>query len=290
MQKFYRRDPRASYPYTGIWQEIPHPSISRYLAAMKWDFVVLDMQHGALGYETAYECVQVLRNRNVEPWIRTAIDSPSDVQRAFDIGAQAVVVPMVNSLETAQRLAQAAKYPPLGTRSLGGDCQLHLGQDYPERANDVTMLLVQIEHVDGVDSVEKIMSVPGVDGCFVGPIDLALSMDLSRTDYEEDPGHQAMMQRILAACESQDKFACCNSYSYEDARKKMREGYQWISYKSDVDLFMTAGNQLRCDLSDFSINSAIMPDPELEVPGSNHRLDVRSNNDSIAHVEKHTRN
>ncbi len=228
----------------GIWQEICHPAVSRFLAKSGWDFVILDLQHGAMSFETAYECVQVLRAEGKEPWIRIGIDSASCVQRAFDMGARAVVVPMVNSVATARQLAEAAKYPPLGRRSLGGDCWVHQGDDYFERANRNTLLLVQIEHVEAVEEVEQITQIPGVDGCFVGPTDLALSMGLDREGFEHDPRHQAMIQRTLDACTANGKLKCCNTYSAVDAEQKSAAGFQYITIQSEVKLLLDAGKAL----------------------------------------------
>ena len=175
--------------HVGIWQSIPQPMISRYLALMGWDWVILDMQHGSMGWETAYQCIHAVRQGGARPLVRTEIGSPTQVERALDLGAGGVVVPMVKSVETARALARAAKYPPLGERSLGGDNYLHYGADYFERANEETLLLVQMEHRDAVERAEEIMALPGVDGCFVGPVDLALSLGLSRqrSEYERQP-------------------------------------------------------------------------------------------------------
>ena len=153
----------------GIWQTIPQPAISRYLGLMGWDWIVLDLQHGAMTWETAYECIYAARPTGARPLIRTSIGNPGEVEKALDVGAGGVVVPMVNSLAEAQAVARAAKYPPIGVRSLGGDHYLHYGDDYFEKANDETLLLVQMEHIDAVEQAEEIMALPGVDGCFVGP-------------------------------------------------------------------------------------------------------------------------
>ena len=184
----------------GIWQTIPQPAISRYLGLMGWDWIVLDLQHGPMTWETAYECIYAARPTGARPLIRTSVGNPGEVEKALDMGAGGVVVPMVNSLAAAQAVARAAKYPPTGARSLGGDHYLHYGDDYFEKANDETLLLVQMEHIDAVERAEEIMALPGVDGCFVGPVDLALSMGLSRHRpvYEQDPAYQAAMERIVA--------------------------------------------------------------------------------------------
>ncbi len=237
--------PDRARPLLGIWQSLPAPMISRYLARTGWPAVILDMQHGAMSFETAYECVHVLRDAGSRPMVRVSVGVPSEVQRALDIGAAAVVVPMVNSLLEAQEFAAAAKYPPIGQRSFGSDMAVHVGDDYADRANRETWLLVQIEHARGVAEVEAIMAVEGVDGCFVGPTDLALSMGLPRDSYSEHPDHRTAMARIVAACQRSGKIAGCNTYSLEDARAKLTDGFDLVTLRSEVDLFLSASNDLR---------------------------------------------
>lgn len=228
----------------GIWQSIPSPVVSRYLATMGWEWVVLDMQHGSMSFQTAYECVQAIRAGGSQPLVRTAIDDPFEVQRALDLGAAGVVVPMVNALETARRLAKAAKYPPRGERSLGGDASFLQGNDYPERANDETHLLVQVEHIAAARIAHELMAIDGVDGCFVGPTDLALSMGLSRNDYRTDPAHREVMARIAAAANARGKLACVNTYDPADFSERIATGYRGLTFKSEVDLLFAAGEQL----------------------------------------------
>jgi 4-hydroxy-2-oxoheptanedioate aldolase len=232
----------------GIWQHFPLPMISRLLGRQGWDWVVLDMQHSASNTETAYECLHVLRDAGTRPIARTNIAAPSEVQRALDLGALGVVVPMVNSAREARELARAAKYPPLGARSFGSDMAWHEGADYYERANDETLLLVQVEHIDSVNEVELIMATPGVDGCFIGPTDLALSMGLSRHDYENHPDHRAAIARTLAACHAHGKLACANTYSHDDFAAKLAQGFDCLTFRSEADLFMSAGTTLLAEL------------------------------------------
>ena len=106
-------------------------------------------------------------------WVRVGIGQAVEVQRALDLGAQGIVVPMVNSEHEARRMAAAAKYPPRGERSVGGDLGIHFGQDYFDHANHDTILAVQIEHLDAVHAVEAIMGVEGGNACLVGPADRA---------------------------------------------------------------------------------------------------------------------
>ncbi len=242
--------PSNNEPLIGLWQQFPTAMVSRFLAQMHWDFVVLDMQHGCLNYETTYECIHVLRAGGAKPWVRTPIDNHSEINKILDLGAQGIVVPMVNSREAAEKAAAAAKYPPLGERSIGGDSWYHWGKDYPETANRMTWLLVQIEHIDAVNAVEEILSVDGVDGCFVGPTDLALSLGLTRQDVDTSAEVAAGIQKTLDVCRGLGKIACCNTYSVAEAREKAGQGYGCITMKSDVDLFIDSASELLKELRD----------------------------------------
>jgi 4-hydroxy-2-oxoheptanedioate aldolase len=222
--------------------------VSHYLARMGWDCLILDMQHGGFNLETAYDCIHIIRAAGVQPWVRVSISSPSEVQKMLDLGAIAIIVPMVNSLMEAQELAQAAKYPPLGSRSMGGDFPYTYGDRYPEEANTVTKLLVQVEHVRSVEIVEDIMAVEGVDGCFIGPTDLALSMGLARVGFENDLRHRSAIQRTLDACTRFKKLSCCNCYSVDEAKQKASQGFQCLTVKSDADHFMAAIQTLLAEL------------------------------------------
>ena len=228
----------------GIWQQMPIPMVSRYLAQVGWDWIILDLQHGSMNTETAYECIHTIWAAGSKPFVRVPIGSYSEIEKFLDLGAQGIILPMVRSPEEAEQAGRAAKYPPLGGRSKGGDAQYHYGQDYPDRANRETLLLVQVEHIDAVNAVEKILSVPGVDGCFVGPTDLALSMGLPLWGFEHDAKHRAAIQRTLEACRALGKIPACNTYALEEAREKARQGYECITLESDVDLFIGAARGL----------------------------------------------
>ena len=232
----------------GIWQQFPIPRMSRYLAQSGWEWIILDLQHGPMNFETLYECIHTIRAEGAKAFVRVPIGAYSDVQRCLDLGAHGIVLPMVNSPGEAQQAAYAGKYPPLGGRSKGGDAQYHYGEDYPERANRETTLLVQVEHINAVRAVEDILAVDGVDGCFVGPTDLALSMGLPRTNFENVPEHREAIRRTVAACRAVGKMAACNTYSPSEAREKARQGYECITMESDVDLLVGASRRLLSSL------------------------------------------
>jgi 2-keto-3-deoxy-L-rhamnonate aldolase RhmA len=225
----------------GMFQQLPVPAISRYLAQQGWNWLVLDMQHGSFDYQTAYECCHVVQRGGSKPLVRVPIGNYSAIERVLDLGALGVVVPMVNSREEAEQAAKAAKYPPLGGRSRGGDAWYHYGANYTEAANQTTILLVQIEHVKAVAMAEKILAVDGVDGFLMGQVDLALSMGLSDVQFSENREHRAAIQHTVDVCNSLGKLACYNAFSDVEADDRVRQGFRVITYQSDVDIFCESG-------------------------------------------------
>lgn len=125
---------QSAWNIAGMFQQLPVPAISRYLAQQGWDWLILDMQHGGFDYSTSYECCHVARRSGSKPLVRVPISDVSAIQRVLDLGASGVVVPMVNSREEAEQASQAAKYPPLGGRSRGGDAWYHFGDNYTKVA------------------------------------------------------------------------------------------------------------------------------------------------------------
>jgi 2-keto-3-deoxy-L-rhamnonate aldolase RhmA len=232
----------------GLFQQLAFPRVSRYLAQQGWDWIILDMQHGSFDYESAYECIHTLRSAGAKPIVRVSVGNYSEIQKVLDLGALGVVVPMVNSRQEAKQAAEAAKYPPLGNRSKGGDLARHYGANYFDRANQETVLLVQIEHIQAVKSVEQILSLEGVDGCFMGQVDLALSMGLSPNNFASDPEHKAAIQKTVDQCRSLNKLAGYNAFSLEEAEERKEQGFRCITMRSDVDIFLEASEQLLGDL------------------------------------------
>ena len=197
--------------------------ISRYLGRMGWDWVILDMQHGCPNTETAYECMHTLRTAGTTPMVRTSVGAPSEVQRALDLGARGVVVPMVNSVGRSPRDGPGRQVSaaglPLDGRRRGLALWRRLSRAGQRRDAAAG---ASRAHRLGQRRSKQIMATPGVDGCFIGPTDLALSMGLPRTDYEHHPDHRAAIARTLAACHAHGKLACCNTYSMDDVAGKDR--------------------------------------------------------------------
>ena len=176
--------------------------------AAGFDFLFFDGEHGDID-ETRLSSVMLLASALGMPsLVRAPQLARANVSRMLDLGAAGVMVPMVETAAQARQLAAWAKYPPLGERSYSGGAHTAYGpsghhEQNMSRANVSTLAIAQIETVRGVNNVEEILAVPGIDAAIVGPCDLAISM--GRPDEVGCAEELELIDRVQAACEAARK-------------------------------------------------------------------------------------
>ena len=177
-----RRRLAAGEASIGTWLALPSPEAAEYVSALGFDWLVADAEHNPIDVRTQAQMFAAIRASGTAPMVRIPWNTPENFKRALDAGAWGIVVPMVKNREEAEQAVEATRYPPQGERSVGGGRHaLSYGTtaaDYYRHANDEVLLVLQIEHIAGVERAEEILSVPGVDACFIGPNDLAASIGL----------------------------------------------------------------------------------------------------------------
>lgn len=187
-----RRRLEAGEPSVGCWLNLPSPEATEQVGRLGFDWAVADMEHNPIEIGTLARMFAALGPSGAAPMVRIPWNTPEHFKRVLDAGAWGVVVPMVNSREEAEAAVRATRYPPEGARSVGGG--RHALQwdaaspaEYYDRANAEVLLVLQIEHIEGVERADEILSVPGVDACFIGPNDLSASMGLGLgAGYDSD--------------------------------------------------------------------------------------------------------
>src|SRR6202011_2491502 len=174
------------------------------------------------------------------------------IKRVLDNGAQGIVVPMVNTREEAVAAVAAAKYPPTGTRSVGGSVHaLNFGataNDYFARANDEILVVLQCEHINAVEAADTIFSVPGIDVIFVGPNDLAASM---RSKDGKPPSAEAtakVMRHILETCRKHHVAPGLHCATADEACRRIEEGWKFVAVGSELRMLLDGANEVvrRC--------------------------------------------
>ena len=193
---------RAGRPVFTVPLKFHAPRLVEMLARSGADQVFLDAEHGPLSERECEEMVRAADLYDVPVSIRVPVNAPHVILRYLDIGTSTILVPHVTTREDGERAVRAVKYPPEGERSFApgrGAELLGLGpQDYVRRANEETAVLALFEDVRGVDNVDAICRVPGIDGLAVGVYDLAASMGHPGQPWRDDV--QAVVERVLGTC------------------------------------------------------------------------------------------
>ncbi len=235
-----RRRLAAGEPSIGTWLALPSPEAAEFVGELPLDWLVVDTEHNPIDITTLSRMFMGMRASGVAPMVRIPWNSPENVKRVLDAGAWGIVFPMVNTREEAELAVQAARYYPQGNRSVGGGRHgmsfATTAKEYYGTANDEVLVVVQLEHIDGVNNADEILSVPGVDACFIGPNDLAASMGLGLgVALETDiPEVVAAIARIREACVRNGVAPGIHTSGAEAVNRRIEEGFQFCAMASEV--------------------------------------------------------
>ncbi len=219
----------------GSWLNLASPLAAEVLASEGFEWLTVDMEHGAWGIADAANGFRAIESRGAVPLARVWSHQPEVIARVLDAGALGVVVPHVSRRAQAEALVQAVRYPPQGQRSAGtGRNQTFL--DYPADANEQILLIPQIEDLEGVDQIQEIMTVPGIDVGFIGPHDLGLAMGLRAEEIGKNPEHERQLMRVLEGCQAVGKPAGLPVPDAAAANKWISRGFQMIDLANDLAL------------------------------------------------------
>ena len=230
---------REGKPVLGSWMSMAHPSIAEILAMSGYDFVVVETEHTAIDVSEVLCLLIAIEQRGSVPLVRLAWVDPIQAKAVLDSGAAGVLVPMVNTREEAELAVKMTKYPPLGFRGVGLARAQGYGRtfdEYVRHANDDTLLIVQIEHKDAVENIEEILSVPGIDGTFIGPYDLSMSLGIP--GQIGHPDVVAAKAKVLEATLRRGLIAGVHfvhpSTASADAKAAIEAGYRFIALGTDI--------------------------------------------------------
>jgi 4-hydroxy-2-oxoheptanedioate aldolase len=227
-------------PAFGYSLQLGSPLVAEALASCGVDFILIDTQHGSFSPESTILTLMALTHGTAVPMARVARNDYTLIGRLLDEGALGIIVPMVHTREEAQAVADACLLPPRGRRSWGWGRARVYGSDYPDRINDELFVAVQLESIQAVENAEAILSVPGIDGCWIGPADLALSLGIDPRRAAEDDRHARAIERVVEACRNTGKIAGFAAYGPEDALRRAEQGFRFLTAGSDIG-FMLGG-------------------------------------------------
>jgi 4-hydroxy-2-oxoheptanedioate aldolase len=223
----------------GAWSIMPAPFATELLARSGYDWMCIDMQHGQVGaVGSLMPLLQVINAQDVPAFVRIPWKTNFAVaMHALDYGAQGIIVPMVDTADEAAAIAGALRYPPTGERSWGPARARLLTDGYtPADANDNVFCFVMIETRSGLENVDAILSVPGVDGAYIGPCDLSVSHGGPPLPTSKNALLCELAERVLEACQRSGRVAGFHTDGPDEALYWSGRGFQVVNVSVDAGL------------------------------------------------------
>jgi len=232
----FARRLRAREQVLGYWSVIDSPVSTEWLAHLGWDYLCLDLQHGLIGYDGMLRGLTAVdAARGPAGLVRVEANDRTYIGKALDAGARGVIVPLIDTADDAALAVSYSRYPPVGVRSYGPmRSQLRVGP-LPADADDAVVVLAMIETPEGLQNVESICAVPGLDGIYVGPSDLRIAVGgSSPADSSVDEVFDAALVRIADAAAAAGIACGIHTPSGEVAARRLTQGFTFATVASDL--------------------------------------------------------
>lgn len=254
-----KKNLRSLTPTIGSWITIPHPSIVEILSRAGFDWLTVDMEHTATGYESAQIIISTIQANNMQALVRVAKNDDVLIKRSMDIGADGVIVPNICSAEDARKAVNHVRYPTTGTRGVGLFRAQKYGygfEDYKKWLDNESVIIAQIEHVDAVKNIEAILAVEEVDGFIIGPYDLSASMGYPGEFERQDVKNK--INEVREACIKAGRALGFHSVPTDEKPliEKFSQGFTFGAYSLDFyflgDRAMEGMNKIKRGLNEKS--------------------------------------
>ena len=218
----------------GAWISLRDPVVAETAASLGFDYVCVDLQHGLNDYDGMAHALAAMAGTGATPLVRVPWNEPGIIGRTLDAGATGVIIPMVNSVDEAQRAASACHYWPAGTRSFGPIAHGARG-GFPgiDAANDDVVCIPMIETREAVERIDDILGVQGISAVYIGPADLSITYGLRPGMDQPDEEWNAAIAKVVASCIAHDVIAGVHSAA-PLAAKRGEQGFRMITVTSDL--------------------------------------------------------
>lgn len=246
MARTFRRQLLSGETAVGTFQLIDSPVVAELAGLAGLDFTILDQEHGPLTAETCVGLCAAAEQGGAAPIVRVRENAAPEIQRALDIGAAGVEIPQVETREDAERAARAARFSPIGDRGLslyvraGG---YKGGDDFTDRQNEEATVIVHIEGRDGVENLDGIMAVEGIDVLFLGPYDLSQSLGIPGQVRHERV--EELMEDVCERAAEAGRVVGTYADDPEMARRWIDAGVQFVAVYVDAPMLLDAFRETR---------------------------------------------
>ena len=231
---------KGTEPFYFSWASMPGVHYAEALARLPFEGVCIDMQHGLMGFTDMAAMAPVIARAGKVPIVRVIWNQDGLIGQALDSGAQVVIAPMINTLAQAKAFVHGAKYVPQGGRSWSGYAaslyQDMSRDDYLKRGNELSVLFAMIETQEAIDNLDAIAALEGIDGLFVGPADLTISLTGGKSVDTGSEITRKAMQKIAECALKHGKAAGSFGAGAAFSKQAAAMGYRFISAISDASI------------------------------------------------------
>lgn len=224
-----------------------NPDLAKILKICGFDYFIVDCEHGPFDYSDVAGVFALAREAGIAPMIRIPEVRREVVLKAMEMGAAGILLPGTETAEQAQALVTYSKYAPLGERGVSllrahtGYEKIADAREYMDSANAGSILMAQIESVKGVENIEDILDVEGIDAAFIGPNDLTQSMGI--LGQKEHPKYIAALTKVISAAQERNKFAGIHLMSVAELQPWIEKGMTCNLWSNDISLLMNAARE-----------------------------------------------
>jgi 4-hydroxy-2-oxoheptanedioate aldolase len=223
----------------GVWLSIPSSVAAEQAARVGYDYTCLDLQHGAIDYQTAVSMIQAILLGGGTPIARVPWNEPGIIGKMLDAGVEGVIVPMVNSPEEAEAVVRSCRYPPHGSRSFGPVMVGMRQADHHAWSTDGIAVIPMIETVDALRHLDAILAVPQVDAIYVGPADLSASLGLKPKNNDGHALFDDALSDIVAACRKAGVVPGIHT-TPDLVGRRLEQGFRMITVINDLAAMKSA--------------------------------------------------
>lgn len=230
----------------GLWVGLADAYGTEIAANVGYDWLLIDGEHAPSDLRTTLSQLQSIAAYPSQAVVRPPIGNVQIIKQLLDIGAQTLLIPMVETVEQAQLMIKSVNYPPVGIRGVGAALaratRWNSIPDYYATAHENICLLIQIESVTGLENLDEILKLDGIDGVFIGAVDLSASMG-----YQGDPNHPEVQKVVINAIQrirAADKAAGILSTQHEMTQKYLDLGTEFVAVGVDTSVLMNGLTQL----------------------------------------------
>jgi len=242
---------QAGKPQIGLWLSMASPYMAEVSATAGFDWLLIDGEHSPNDLQSTLAALQAIAPYPSQPIVRVVEGSQHIIKQVLDIGAQTILVPMVDTAAQAAQVVAATRYPPRGVRGVGSAIarasRWNARTDYLAVADDETCLLVQAESATAMANLAAICAVDGVDGVFIGPADLAASM--GHRGKANHPEVQAAIEAAIKTISASGKAAGILTGDVAQARHYLALGCGFVAVGVDVLVYANAARALAAEMS-----------------------------------------